>query len=114
MLGRWRLQRLSRLRAHRTLSALARAEPRREWDAMKNVWHKCRGCGGFLGLLGDGLPPHYPPGAVAHSKPREDINVRPVQCPLWHQMTAEQLTRLHESDPPIEGPSSMRPVPLES
>lgn len=64
-----------------------------------NTWHKCRGgCGWLVGLLRDGLG-DYEPGSVAHQKPEEDINVKPVQCELYRRLSAEELFELHEHDP---------------
>lgn len=79
-----------------------------------NTWHKCKGCGGLIGLMRDGLiidgVMMEPPGSVMHTKPAEHVNRIPAQCPLYQQLSVEELTELHK-DLPIEIiPEDIRPA----
>lgn len=77
-----------------------------------NTWHKCLGCGGYIGLMVDGLPPWEEPGAVMHTKPLEDANKRPVQCSLYRNNSAQYLTKLHKDTPTVPPPGNIAPIPF--
>lgn len=75
---------------------------------MGTTTHECLGCDGLIilyhdGLIIDGIM-HQPPGAVGHSKPKEDANRRSVQCKLYQRLTAQELTRLHRKTPTTDNP----------
>lgn len=77
------------------------------------VWFKCRGCGEPAGYYPEGHRVDgcaVPPGAVMHSKPRADVNRRPVVCALYQRLEPGEFWAVHKDDPPIEGPSQIRPA----
>jgi hypothetical protein len=45
-----------------------------------------------------------------HSKPRADVNRRPVVCALYQRLEPGEFWAVHKDDPPIEGPSQIRPA----
>lgn len=73
-----------------------------------NVWFKCVGCGEPAAYFGDGLPPHYPPGAVGHSKPNAP-GAR-VSCPLFIASSAFEFRVMNEHAERIENPTTFTPI----
>jgi hypothetical protein len=83
-----------------------------KYKAPGNTWHKCLGCDGTIGLLPNGIPGWEPPGAVMHTKPKEHANKVRVQCPLWLQSTAQQITDLHKDTPQVVQPEEVSLMPI--
>ena len=75
------------------------------------IWYKCVGCGAPIGFFPNGYPPHLPPGACAHAKPKELLG-RPnsVPCALYRRSEPEELWALHQGAERIESPESFTPV----
>ena len=78
------------------------------------VWFKCVHCGAPIGFYPIGVKHlHHPlpPGAVAHTKPKELIGVpNSVPCELYRLLEPRELWLLHDHLIPIEQPTAFRPI----
>lgn len=82
-----------------------------------NVWFKCKGCGEPAAYFGDGLPPHYPPGSVGHSKPAGLVRASydapsQVTCLLYHQLNAAEFWYVHQDAERLPDPETFEPILL--
>jgi hypothetical protein len=78
------------------------------------VWKRCKGCGQPIVFFPVGFAPHYPPGAVGHSKPADALcspgGPSRVTCELYHRLSCAELVELHADAETIEPPERFDPV----
>ena len=77
------------------------------------IWFRCKGCGqpaGYFPVAHTDGGRTIPAGAVTHTKPERDANVRPVQCPLFQTLEADEYWAVHRDAERTDGPESLRPV----
>lgn len=83
-------------------------------DLELGVWFACVHCGKPIGFYPIGVkhPRHpLPPGAVAHTKPKELIGTpNSVPCELYRLLEPRELWLLHDHLAPIEQPTAFRPL----
>jgi hypothetical protein len=69
-------------------------------DLVRGLWFKCLGdCGGLIGFYPVGVPhPRHPlpPGACAHSKPKENVGIpHSTGCTLYNTLDCVSLWAIH-------------------
>lgn len=69
----------------------------------KNRLFRCLGCGQLAGELLE-TSEVGPKGAVFHLKPKGWANVRPVECELYHRLSAPEYRAMHANEPPVTEP----------
>lgn len=79
------------------------------------VWKRCKGCGQPIVFFPEGYAPHFPPGAVGHSKPENAVRTSASQpsrvtCWLYQTRTCAELEALHADAELLEPPTSFEQV----
>lgn len=76
-----------------------------------SVWFRCKGCGKPAAYFPHGMPPHYAPGSVAHSKPPELVRApgepSQVTCSVYQQLSPSEYWELHRDAPRLDPPDHL-------